>query len=212
MPPAAAPGQGPEARVDRRDDGQGDEVGVLRAARLRGAIPGDGRQVAAAHAVVGGGADHDHRRQGALGLRPIEPGIQAPAAVPVFARADLRGQRRVEAGGRRVPVEQILAVVEVEDGVAPPVRAIVAGRQIDEDPLRALERRCGQGEALEAVRGGRAVARQRDGRGRAAGRQAGVERGQQSDREAPSGHGGRPRTVRPRRPGRTGGGSRGRLP
>ena len=54
--------------------------------------------------------------------------------------------------GHGAPVEQVMAVVEIEHRIAPRRRAVVPGRQIDQDLLRPLERRREQLEALQPMR------------------------------------------------------------
>ena len=165
---AAAPvGHEAVARLGRRDHVARDEVAIGRAAGLVGAGPRHRGEIAAAHAVVRGDADHDERRQLPRGERLVELTVEAPAAVPGLASCDLQRERRVEVGRRWVPLEQVVAVVEVERGVAAPGRAVVAWRQVDQHLLRALERRRRQREALEAVRGVGTIG---GGRRRAAGR------------------------------------------
>ena len=129
--PAASLGDAAIPTVHRRYHGLDDELAVLGAAAFRRAVPRHGDQVAAAQAVVGGNADHDERRQAAVRHCAVELRIQTPAAVPAFPHGDLGRERRIELGGKRVPVEQVVTVVEVEDRVAavsPRSRSPAAGR------------------------------------------------------------------------------------
>ena len=127
-----------------------DEIAVLRASAFPRTGPGDGDEIATAHAV-GGDADDDQRRHAPLRNRSIELSVETPTAVPPLARRDLRREGWLKARGRWSPVEQVVAVVELERGAAPRRRAVVAGRQLDQDPLSAFQRGREHLKSLEAV-------------------------------------------------------------
>ena len=115
-----------------------DKLAVLGAVAFRRSVPRHGHQVATAQPVVGGDADYDERRQATARHRAVELRIQTPAAVPAFPHGDLGRERRIELRRKRIPVEQVLTVVEVEDRVATGRLATVARRQVDQPvPARA---------------------------------------------------------------------------
>lgn len=155
--PAVAVGQRAVAPLDQAQHGIGDELAVDGAEALARALPRHRHEVAAAPAIVRGDAGDEHRRQAAGGGGRVEPGLEPPAAVPALAPRDLGGERRIEPGDARIPVEQVLPVMRDQQRVAPRCAAVIAGRQIDEDPLGHPQLRRRQQEALEAVRRVRAA-------------------------------------------------------
>ncbi len=136
--PAAPVRPGQVALVDDRHHLLGDERAIGGTLGIRSTRPSHRHQIVVAKAIIGGDADNDRRRQQAGLHRVVQLAIEPPAAIPALAPGEVQGNRRRQLRRQRIPVEQILAVVEIDDRIATLIAAI-AGRQVDQEPLLASE-------------------------------------------------------------------------